>query len=536
MNFDQDNITLGIKFIGSLGINGRIAYSYDFDHQNGELNSASGYVLSAGVEELIYEKSSYVPYSQITKLVVVNEDTLSHEVNVYQSEVLIYNGDLASGASLNYNIATGFVILSADGTIYNSVASGASTLAKQNEIITGLASGSYKISSLGKHTTADPSLNDGDVSFLRLNKRGELLIFNKPGKVSGTFTNVGGVGQTLELDVEGWSTMVVQTVSSSWTGSALTLQATVNGTNWITIAGTNINAFFNVNSGVQSQTISAGTSGIFRCNVSGYCKVRLTNLGAISAGSVAVSMVGTNSTSSNVVIEGGNSASSLVNVGLQGTGSAFLQKAEDSVAASGDIGVFVLGVRQDTLLIPTSLNGDYSQFSLTRYGGLICKKENEIKGAYSASLVLASLPAAATDIFVVQGQTKNLEIKSITMVGVSENATYIDVSILKRSTNDSVGTTTIAVPHDGADAAPTGRIHTYASNPTLGTLVGAIDTFPLTIKDGVLSPCVVYHREYGDDTKPIVLRANTQDTLAVNINNASLTDTTIYITIIFTEV
>lgn len=50
---------------------------------------------------------------------------------------------------------------------------------------------------------------------------------------------------------------------------------------------------------------------------------------------------------------------------VPGTAATNLGKAEDAVAASGDVGVAVWSVRRDTLntTLPTTANGDYQQFS-----------------------------------------------------------------------------------------------------------------------------------------------------------------------------
>lgn len=51
-----------------------------------------------------------------------------------------------------------------------------------------------------------------------------------------------------------------------------------------------------------------------------------------------------------------------------GTGATSLGKAEDAAHSSGDVGVFMLGVRRDTPTVSTSANGDYSGFSVDRLG------------------------------------------------------------------------------------------------------------------------------------------------------------------------
>ncbi len=51
-----------------------------------------------------------------------------------------------------------------------------------------------------------------------------------------------------------------------------------------------------------------------------------------------------------------------------GTGATDLGKAEDSVSASGDVGIALLGVRRDTLATLTSATGDYSHIATDQYG------------------------------------------------------------------------------------------------------------------------------------------------------------------------
>jgi hypothetical protein len=53
---------------------------------------------------------------------------------------------------------------------------------------------------------------------------------------------------------------------------------------------------------------------------------------------------------------------------VPGGSATTLGKVEDAAAASGDTGVFGLGVRNDALATPTSTDGDYSQFSVDARG------------------------------------------------------------------------------------------------------------------------------------------------------------------------
>jgi hypothetical protein len=64
-------------------------------------------------------------------------------------------------------------------------------------------------------------------------------------------------------------------------------------------------------------------------------------------------------------------ASTTVTSLVPGTGSTSLGKAEDNPHTTGDVGVEVLGVRNDTLATVTSATGDYSQISTDRTGAVI---------------------------------------------------------------------------------------------------------------------------------------------------------------------
>lgn len=54
-----------------------------------------------------------------------------------------------------------------------------------------------------------------------------------------------------------------------------------------------------------------------------------------------------------------------------GTGAANLGKAEDAVAADGDVGVMALGVRNDALASKTGSNGDYTQITVDQTGKVV---------------------------------------------------------------------------------------------------------------------------------------------------------------------
>lgn len=109
---------------------------------------------------------------------------------------------------------------------------------------------------------------------------------------SGTITTQnlvpGGTataGSAVEITLgEGQNTIAIQTVGT-YTG-ALTLQGTVNGTNWVSFAGTPI---LNANTGLWLATITSALQSVFFAKVSGFAKVRISALAAVT-GSVVVTI------------------------------------------------------------------------------------------------------------------------------------------------------------------------------------------------------------------------------------------------------
>lgn len=81
----------------------------------------------------------------------------------------------------------------------------------------------------------------------------------------------------VEYDVESFGTLTVQ-VFGTYTG-ALSLQVTLDGTNWITVGGT---PFLNVNTGLYLATITSALQSIFKADVTGALKARITALAAVT--------------------------------------------------------------------------------------------------------------------------------------------------------------------------------------------------------------------------------------------------------------
>lgn len=119
----------------------------------------------------------------------------------------------------------------------------------------------------------------------------------KQGTISAQNSNGAGVAtanSAVELDLGGnFNTVGIQ-VTGTYAVSALSVQYTIDGTNWITIAGTVVgNSIENIADGTAAATIAAAAVGIRRIRSAGMGKIRVTALGAIT-GSAVVTLVGTN--------------------------------------------------------------------------------------------------------------------------------------------------------------------------------------------------------------------------------------------------
>ena len=99
------------------------------------------------------------------------------------------------------------------------------------------------------------------------------------------------------------------------------------------------------------------------------------------------------------------------------------EKAEDAAHASGDVGQFVLAVRQDVLAPSTSTDGDYAAFKVNAQGALYVEVVNQTTSAIPAfsSLLVSQNNIGITAELVVPSDLTNR--KRILVQNVSSNRT-----------------------------------------------------------------------------------------------------------------
>lgn len=158
------------------------------------------------------------------------------------------------------------------------------------------------------------------------------------------------------------------------------------------------------------------------------------------------------------------------------------------------------------------------------------------KSTYSASITV--VPAvAATDIFTISGSsTKTIRVTHLELSITATVSTTLTVSLIKRSTANSAGTSSAAikVPHDSVNAASSSTVLGYTANPTLGTSVGAVRTDKIVADtSGVANSGLTY--DFGTRNGQAVVLKGTAQHLVVNLNGTSITGGSASIDIEWTE-
>lgn len=168
--------------------------------------------------------------------------------------------------------------------------------------------------------------------------------------------------------------------------------------------------------------------------------------------------------------------------------------------------------------LPVVLASDQTSIPVTTEGK---------KNSYSAAFVALVPAATPTDILTIAGSaTKTIRVTSIrfTLSTTAGSGILLNASLMKRSTVDSGGTSTVAtdVPHDSTNPAGTAVVRGYTANPTLGTAVGTIRAIRY---DATPAAAANQEEVFEFGTRPsqtIVLRG-TSEQLCLNFGGTTIT-------------
>lgn len=161
--------------------------------------------------------------------------------------------------------------------------------------------------------------------------------------------------------------------------------------------------------------------------------------------------------------------------------------------------------------------------------------------SYMAAISGLVPAAAATDILTIAGAPNRIiQINQITISGIATAAAAVPISIIKRTTANTAGTSApmTAVSLDSRNGVALATLLTYTANPTLGSVTGggSIATARLilsTASASVGSSPIVFSFERMYMKMPILLSAS--ELLCVNYGGATASGNSIDLSISFTE-
>lgn len=114
MVLDNNNVGVLLQFDEAISSNG-VGYYMVIKNPNNVKTTESGVVLTYQKKAIIWEKSSYNSYEEIEDLVITNEDTVNHIVNIYVGDILVMVASLNSGEKAIYTNGVGFDIKNTNG-------------------------------------------------------------------------------------------------------------------------------------------------------------------------------------------------------------------------------------------------------------------------------------------------------------------------------------------------------------------------------------------------------------------------------------
>jgi hypothetical protein len=176
--------------------------------------------------------------------------------------------------------------------------------------------------------------------------------------------------------------------------------------------------------------------------------------------------------------------------------------------------------------------------SLTNAGNLrVAIVENAISvPTFSASNNIAVTVTAASDVITINGSAnRTVKILDISFSMTQGTAAVASVSLIKRSTANTGGTSTLptAVAFDSANqGTATAVVRQYTVNPTLGTAVGAIASIKKQI--ATATQAADYNSYQFNFETPLTLRG-VNESICINLGGGTFTGNNVAYTITWTE-
>lgn len=185
-----------------------------------------------------------------------------------------------------------------------------------------------------------------------------------------------------------------------------------------------------------------------------------------------------------------------------------------------------------------SLNASLAQQTVFNAQLGTWKVLSDSKQTYGAGIVGLVMANTPTDVFTITGSaTKTIRIKHISCDGIQTATGAVNVSLIKRSTANTAGTSTTLtdVPFDSTNSAATATIRAYTANPTLGTSVGIIHSEKVYVgTTAVIGDELKLDFTNLSNMQEIVLRG-INEVLSLNFNGVTVTGNNMNMDITWTE-
>lgn len=167
-------------------------------------------------------------------------------------------------------------------------------------------------------------------------------------------------------------------------------------------------------------------------------------------------------------------------------------------------------------------------------------------GYFSSTYLATNTFATAllsTDIFTIIGSaTKTIKIVSIGISATQSTQSIVNLTLLKRSTDNIGGTSTILtnVPLDSTNAVSTASIKSYTANPTvLGTLIGNTHRtkflIPTILVGATATAQTEMLYEFGEGSGQTLTLRGISELFAINLNATTIAGNSFSIWIKWTE-
>lgn len=408
------------------------------------------------------------------------------------------------------------------------------------------ASGDSLVSIGGIRFDSDtsPVSADGDYHSFLFNQTGRLKVSVKAAATAGTTGTITTSTSIVALECSRESTATLN-YSGTFTGLNTTFEYSPNSTNgadgdWYLLQGIRTNADQRESiSGVVATGLAYGWMFYLPPGTT-YVRTRAT---AFTSGSATVTwkpgVFAADPLARVSTLAAGTAAIGSVTVTAitPGAGASNLGKQEDSPHTTADVGLFMLGVRQDSQVISTSANGDYNLMAVDQYGNNLVRSYGTIRKTYSSSFTFTPAATATDSIEIIGAASTSIQITKIIIGGIATAASALAASLIRRSTLDSGGTSTnqTIAKHEVTDANSAITIKLYSANPTVGTTAGTLRTFRIPLGTAT-DPRAALTYTFGADSKPIIL-AGAAETLCLNFNGGAIpAGASIDFTVEYTEI